>query len=108
MAVQVFEVPLSPTPQRFSIPLAGVTYRMAVKWIETPGGGWILDIADALGQPILGGIPLVTGADLLAQYSYMGFGGSLIVQTDSDPDAVPTFDTLGKTSHLYFVVAGDG
>lgn len=99
----VFEIPLSPQPQRFSITLAQISYRMTVRWIDTDDGGWVLDIADSNSVPIVSGIPLVTGADLLEQYGYLNFGGELIVQTDTDLNAVPTYSNLGVTSHLYFV-----
>lgn len=99
----VFEVPLSPTPQTFGINLAGKSYQLTLRWRETTEGGWILDIADQQAAPIISGVPLVTGVDLLAQYAYLGFTGSLVVQTDNDPSAEPTFDNLGERSHLYFV-----
>jgi len=104
-----YEVPLSPMPQKFSISLAGVTYNLKLSWNDILYGGglknpcWLLDIRDTTDNPILTGIPLVTGADLLAQYGYLSFGGQLIVQSDNDPNLVPSFDTLGKTGHLYFV-----
>ena len=97
----VYEIPLSPTPQTFQISLAGTVYTLTLYWADP--FGWFLNIADASGNPILNGVPLVTGADLLAQYAYLGFGGSLIVQTSHDTDAVPTFTNLGINSHLYFV-----
>lgn len=46
---------------------------------------------------------MVTGADLLAQYGYLGFGGSLYVQTVQNPDATPTFTNLGTDCNLYWV-----
>lgn len=101
----IFEVPLTPKPQRFFIALAGVNYQLTVQWRAADEAGWTLDIADAQSVPIVEGIPLVTGADLLGQYGYLGFGGQLRVQTDTDPDAVPTFTNLGGASHLYFVTA---
>lgn len=97
-----FEIPLTPTPQAFAITLAGVTYQMTLQWRAADGGGWALDMADDNGVPIVRGIPLVTGADLLAQYGYLALGGSMFVQTDHSPDAVPTFENLGVASHLYF------
>lgn len=100
----VYEIPLSAKPETFTIALAGKSYRLTVIWRDAVDGGWVLDIADANGNRLVGGIPLVTGCDLLAQYSHLGFGGALVVQTDHDPDAVPTFANLGSTSHLYFVV----
>lgn len=104
MITSVFEVPLSGNSQSFNIVLANVTYRLTLTWRNAAGCGWILDIADSSGNPIVQGIPLVTGADLLAQYRYLGFVGSLVVKTDANPDAIPTYDNLGTTSHLYFVV----
>jgi hypothetical protein len=98
-----FEVPLSPQAQTFDITLGGVAYKLTLMWREADGGGWFLDFADTAGQPILSGVPLVTGADLLEQYAYLGFTGWLVVQTDHDTDALPTFENLGERSHLYFV-----
>lgn len=102
--MSVFEVPLSPQPQRFSVPLAGLTYNLKVRWCAT-AACWMLDIADAEGNPIVQGIAIITGADLLEQYAYLGIGGQLIAQTDHNVDAVPTFDNLGDIGHLYFVTA---
>lgn len=98
-----YEIPLTSDAQTFAIQLAGVSYRITLRWIGGDQGGWIIDIADAQAVPILTGIPLVTGADLLAQFAYLNFGGSLVVQTDHAPDDVPTYANLGDTSHLYFV-----
>ena len=97
------EIPLIPsTAQTFTITLVGVTYTMTVHWCA-PSSCWVLDIADQNAVPIVSGIPIITGADLLAAYGYLGIGGQLIVQTDYDVDAVPTFDNLGDTSHLFFL-----
>lgn len=97
-----FEIPLSPEAQKFNIQLAGVTYNITVAWCA-PAACWLFDIADRAEVPILQGIPLVTGIDLLKQYEYLGFGGSLIVQTDHNPNAVPTLENLGLTGRVYFV-----
>ena len=98
-----FEIPLSPTPQRFAITLGGVDYTFTLRYRNVPEGGWYLDIADSEKTPIVDGIPLVTGVNLLAQYKHLGFTGRLWVQTIDDPDATPTFDNLGVGSKLYFV-----
>ena len=100
----VFEVPLSPQAQTFNIALGGVTYQLTLFWRDAEEGGWFLDFATATGVPVLTGMPLVTGVDLLEQYAYLGFTGTLVVQTDHDPDALPTYENLGELSHLYFVV----
>jgi len=99
-----FKIPLIPgAPQTFSVTLGQAVYQMTLRYRNTAEGGWILDIADQSGKAIVSGIPLVTGADLLAQYGYLNFGGQLCVQTASDPDAVPTFDNLGADASLYWV-----
>jgi hypothetical protein len=97
-----FEIPLSPQPETFNIALAGVTYGFTVRW-NVQNASWIIDIADASGNPIVSGIPMVTGADLLEQFAYLGLNFALIAQTDNAPDVVPTFETLGQTSHLYAI-----
>lgn len=99
-----YEIPLSPTPQTFNISLAGVTYKFTVSW-NWVSACWVIDIADATGNPVVRGIPMVTGVDLLSPYAYLGFGGQLVVQTDNAPDVVPTFGDLGSTGHLYWIVS---
>lgn len=76
-------------------------YTFSVKW-NKPAASWMVDIADAGGTPIITGISLVTGADLLEQYGYLRFGGQLIAQTASNPDAVPSFTNLGSDGKLLF------
>jgi len=97
-----YEIPLSPEPQTFTIPIGGVTYGFNVQW-NVNNASWIIDIADASGNPIVSGIPVVTGVDLLGQFGYLGFGFQLVAQTDNSPDTVPTFDNLGTTAHLYAI-----
>lgn len=98
-----YEIPLTPDPQTFTVTLSGVIYRLTVQYRDAGGTGWILDVADASGNPLVNGIPLVTGVDLLGQYAYLGFGGRLWVQGAASPDDVPMFDDLGIGSHVFWV-----
>lgn len=99
-------IPLSGVNETFRIALAGISYRFTIVWRNAPMGGWFLDIADDNSVPIIQGIPLVTGADLLEQHAAdAGIAGSLYVQTIQDPIAVPTFDNLGTDAQLFFVPA---
>lgn len=101
-----YEIPLMATPQAFSIQLWSTTYSLTVTYRDIDDGGWLLDIADNDGNSLVAGIPLITGANLLAQYPDLGFEGGLWVQTDgANPDDVPTFDNIGTSSHLYFVTS---
>lgn len=97
----VYEIPLTPQPQALTVVFPnGRRYNLRLIYMFTPDDCWALDIADALDVPLVQGIALVTGADLLAQYAYLDFGCSLYCATDADPTAVPTASNLGVASHL--------
>ena len=90
-----FEVPLTADQQTMATALAGVTYKFRVTW-DHIYAYWLIDIATDEGEPILSGIPLVTGGDLLGQFDYMGLGFGLAMGGEE-----PTVDNLGITSKLY-------
>lgn len=102
MAIQAFEVALDNFAQKFSISLSGVTYNLTLVF-NTMSDCWVLDIADINNVPLVCGIPLVTGHDLLEQFEYLGIGGGLLCLTDSTPEVVPTYDNLGTSGHLYYI-----
>ena len=120
-----YEIPLIASPQTFTVTLAGTAYTMTLMFHSAYGAvagaptgidqdvptaiidtnnldGWGLDIADSSNNPIICGIPLIPGIDLLYQYAYLSFGGSLFVTVDGNPDGVPDFAGLGTTGHLLF------
>lgn len=100
----IWIIPLTPEPQSFGITLAGRELRLTVRWHEAPDGGWLLDIAEPESRaPILGGVPLVAGCDLLAPYAYLNLGGELRI----DGDEPPTLDNLGDNVRLLFVTEDD-
>ena len=96
--MSVSESPLAPDSQSFNITLAGVDYQMRVVW---RGVCWFLDLMDSTGTLMIGGIPLITGTNLLAQYHYLGLGFSLYVVCDDPASENPTQFDLGIKSHLY-------
>ncbi|ARS97916.1 phage baseplate plug family protein [Klebsiella pneumoniae] len=96
----ISEIPLSPENQQFSISLAGQSFQMAVTW---RAAFWCLDIMDSSGADLIKGVPLITGADLLAQYDYLRLGFSLYVGCDNPANENPTEADLGINSHLYVV-----
>ena len=99
----LFEIPTAPQPRIISVALGAKVYTLRFGYAATENGGWFMDIADANAVPLVSGIPLVTGSDLLAPYQYLGIPGGIYVATDSDPQAVPSFTNLGVSSHVYFL-----
>ncbi len=104
----LYEIPLSGTPQQFTMLLGERVYQFVFLYRDAVpsmagGSGWVMDINDNLGFHIACGIPLVTGANLLAQFDYLNFNASLFVLSDGYPDEVPTFDNLGTDSHVYWM-----
>jgi len=98
-----YEIPLTPTPQLFTVQLSGIDYNIKLHYRDVIEGGWFIDIADINNQAIVNGVPLITGANLLEQYAHLGFKGRMWVQTANDPDAPPTFLNLGTEAFLYWV-----
>jgi hypothetical protein len=102
---EVFEVALTGIQENFSITLADKTYRFMIRGQDAlpDHNARHLDNADRDGKPIISGLPLLAGHDLLGQHAYLEFRGRLAAQTDgSEPTANPTLSNLGTGSHLYF------
>ena len=102
--MSTFEIPLSAQPQTLTVKINGTNYQLRIQW-NIPMDGWVIDISDANGVAILAGVPLVTGANLLGQYEYLGFDFELFCQTDGDIYSPPTYENLGSSGHLYFTVS---
>ena len=96
-------LPLQPYPQRLVTQLGSVTYNLRTRWSNT-SNCWMIDIADEDNVPIVGSIPMVTGANLLEQYDYLDIGGGLYAySTVGPPDAVADFTALGVTAFLIYI-----
>lgn len=97
-----FKIPTNGLPQQFDVTLSTITNKMKMNW-NPQAGTFILDILDKNQVPILSGLSLVTGSDLLSQFEYLGFSGSLLVQTSGAPDVLPTAENFGTLSNLYYL-----
>lgn len=73
-----------------------------LKW-NKPADCWMVDLLDDNGNALVLGFSLVTGADLLEQFKYLGIEGQIMAQTDHDSSAVPTYENLGSRGHMYFL-----
>lgn len=82
--------------------MAAIATNLSLAW-NRKAQCWVVDIADSAGNPLVQGIALVCGSDLLEQLGYLGLGGALLAQTDNSPDTPPTYANLGDSSHVYFL-----
>lgn len=110
----VFEIPLQPFSEKFQISIGSITYGIRTLW-NVPAQCWMIDIYDGADVPILTGTPLVTGADLLAQYQYLHLGNTfqpgssdiqfVVVTTGigRSPDEIPIQTNLGTDGKLFYV-----
>ncbi|AUU90272.1 hypothetical protein C2U55_14890 [Enterobacteriaceae bacterium ENNIH3] len=98
--MNISEIPLSPDNQQFVTAVSGVTYLIRINWRDPC---WYLDLLNADETPVVLALPMITGADLLAQYAYLDLGFALVVGTDITGQENPTKTDLGITSHLYVV-----
>ena len=105
MTLKQYLLPVANTPQKFNITLGGIEYILTCRWNNSDLGGWYINIDDAVtGKSLIHNIPLIAGADLLAQYGYYFFGGALVIYTNAEGMTPPTIDNLGTDSNLYYVV----
>ena len=99
----IYEIPLTPESQVFTITLAGINYQIKLQW-NNINKTWVLDLINAAtSEVILTGIPLVANTNLLRQYGYLNLGGSLVAQTDNNVNVAPTYENLGDTGKVYFI-----
>jgi len=99
----VYEFPLRPEAQEMQITLATVEYSVRFSFCDTPDGGWFIDISSVDGVPLVRGIPLTAGEDVLQQFAYLNFPGEIRVETDDDDLVEPTYDNLGTNGRVLFI-----
>lgn len=98
-----YEFPLRPEAQQIRIQLGQVEYLVRFGWGDTVDGGWFIDISDAEAVPILRGLPLTAGENVLQQFDYLGIPGEIRVQTDANDLVEPTYANLGSNGKVIFI-----
>jgi hypothetical protein len=98
-----YEFPLRPEAQQIRIQLGEADYVVRFGWGDTPDGGWFIDIADADAVPIVRGLALTAGENVLQQFNYLGIAGEIRVQTDGDDLVEPTYANLGSNGKVLFI-----
>lgn len=98
----ILELPLTPDPsQTFSIDIAGSKYRFDVKYNDR-AGVWTFDLyLDETDAPILLGVPIVTGVEILEPYNLEI--GQLLAVDQSSQALDATSEDLGTRVVLYWM-----
>jgi len=105
----IAEIPtLSGQPFSENVTWDGVAYALQFHY-NSSIQAWMLDIFDTTGTPLLVGLALVTGCDVLEQFGYLPLGAhtAITVMTIGpgiSPDTVPNFTNLGTDGHVYLVM----
>lgn len=99
-ATQAQLIPLLPQSQTLTITLNGVLYNLNVFW---RGTNYVLDIMDSNNNPIVLGIDVVTGCDLLGQLKHLNIPGYWVVLSQPDTSTIPQYGDLGITSFIYIL-----
>lgn len=106
--MSVFLIPTVAEPQQFLVVLGALQYSMTLQYADVDEGGWLMTIADGDGNLIMSGVAMITGANLLGPFGYLGIGEDqslLYVYTDGEAELVPpTFANMGTEGNLYYEV----
>ncbi|ESK40243.1 hypothetical protein P256_00690 [Acinetobacter nectaris CIP 110549] len=92
-----FNIPLTSNNQKLNVVLGSTTYKLRLIYRSQK---WFLDILDTAENPLVLGIPMVMGDDLLVQHQHV-LPGSLYVVNVNDSEA-QNFSDLGDKITLYW------
>lgn len=89
--------------------LDGVQYVIAFDWIQR-WRRWVLSLSTTGGAPIVSGLPVVTGVDLLGPFKHDTRipQGVLIVADESADNHDPTWGDFGPDGSHVLYYFGDG
>ena len=92
-----FNIPLMATNQRFNVSLGNTTYKLQLIYRVNK---WFLDIFDVQNTPLICGLPLVMGDNLLIQHQHVISGSLLVMNTNENEQQ--SFTDLGTNITLYW------
>lgn len=93
----IYEIPLSSGNQRFAVQLNKITYKLQLIYRLDR---WYIDILNTSDLPIILGIAMNTGTDLLSQHQHL-IKGSMFA-TNANQDESQGFFDLGAKIQLYW------
>lgn len=93
----IYEIPLNNGNQKFNIRLGGVQYKFQLIYRVK---SWYLDIFDTAENPLIAGLPLVMGDNLLIQHQHIIKGSLYVLNTNEDENQA--FSDLGTLIKLFW------
>ncbi|MTC35812.1 hypothetical protein GKR67_14465 [Providencia alcalifaciens] len=100
MKERLIEIPVTSKNQEMDVTLGDKAYHL--KLTHNEFCGWMLDVYTISRELMVGGIPLLSGINVLEQYRYLGFNGSLSLICEND-EMETSFHELGKGNKLYYL-----
>lgn len=96
----ISELPITNDPsQQFTVELAGIDYIFRLN-LNVRGDVWMLSVSTVNDDPIIEGIPMVLGADLLANERFVE--GILFVADYNSTGIDPTGDNLTDYGLIWY------
>ncbi len=105
--MNAFEIPISPLiNQSFSIMFrVNAYYWLRLYWVEANEAGWTLDIGLSATEPLVCGIPVLPGRNLLDDYPELHLPLIIFIDTPGNQKKAPAFEDLGIMTKLYYALA---
>ena len=94
------QIPLVVGNQQLTVPIAGNSYKFKIIWRNSV---YVMDINDSNNNPLIQGIPLVVGSDLLAQHKaelMPGITWGLFASNPSNVNQDMGYNDLGVSTFL--------
>ena len=93
----IYEIPLQAGNQKFNVTLGKAIFKLRLIYRIDQ---WYLDILDTSEKPLITGLLLCPGIDLLEQYKHV-INGSLYV-VNFEKDEIAKYGYLGSKIKLYY------
>lgn len=105
--MKAYEIPITPLQnQSFSIAFhVNAFYWLRLYWVEAPEAGWTLDIGYSEIEPLVCGIPVLPGRNLLDDYPELHLALILFIDTPGNQKKPPAFEDMGVLTKLYYALA---
>ena len=93
----IYEIPLNYGNQKFNIKLGTTQYKLQFIYRSDR---WYLDIFDTAENPLIAGLPMLVGDNLLAQHQHIISGSLYVLNTNEEESQ--DFGDLGANIKLYW------